>query len=201
MTALTVIVDCITQEKSHAIIFAMMQVYSFTPGYSSQSESASATEMSREMHTLENRRHYQPDTMQNDEIVEMEDAGVKSSNVDSKDYDYFSGSLSPKLQVDGSNETGYNSLPSLRQSLARSRHHKREDNEGTPLLSHQHSHHYSNKLDVGDDNEDNILELTSARKRRHAFKKYGIQIKIAILFAIMLASVVSIPSHGQTIFN
>jgi len=79
---------------------------------------------------------------------------VKSPNVVSNDYNYFGSSLSPpqkmhlfeRLQDHEFNEPRYvsdTSLPSVRQSMARSRHHKREDNEETPLLSHQHSHHLS----------------------------------------------------------
>jgi len=167
-----------------------------------------------EMYTLENRRQKRNrrkfDTTQSDDTLGMENSCMKSPNVVPNDYNYFGGSLSSlqkmrsfeKLQDHEFNEPGYvsdSSLPSVRQSLARSRHHEREDNEGTPLLSHHHSHHLSaseleraeQSLTVDDDgNEDNV-ELTPARRRIKTFKKYGIQIKIAILFAIMLASVVS----------
>ena len=100
-----------------------------------------------------------------------------------------------KLEVEGFDDGGNlsdSSLPSARQSLARSRHPDVDMHEGTPLLSRQHSTTDLDRIEQAlDDDEDDIVELTPGSKRKHAIKKYWIQIKISILFVIMLASVVS----------
>jgi len=99
----------------------------------------------------------------------------------------------------GNHADGYDSdgsLPSARQSLARGcRHQGWEATEETSLLnSHQNSNKLEQSLDVVDDDDDDIVELTRSNRVRHVFKnytrKYGTRIKIIILFAIMLASVV-----------
>jgi len=100
----------------------------------------------------------------------------------------------------GNHADGYDSdgsLPSVRQALARShRHQEWEATEETSLIN---SHQNSNKLEQSlnfdnDDDDDDIVELTHSNRIRHVFKnytrKYGTRIKIIILFAIMLASVV-----------
>ena len=182
----------------------MMQAFSFNTGYSSASDSAT------EMHTLDTRRqrksHRQPNTAQNDDILEMDNANIESPTVASTEFSYL-GPLSPlqrrhkarsfeKLEVEGYDEVGYLSdscLPSVRQSLARSRHFERDINEGTPLLSRQHSIADLERVEqaLDDDNEDIIIGDMPRSRRRQTIKKYGKQIKIAILFAVMLASIVS----------
>lgn len=184
----------------------MMQSFSFLSGNSSQSESAT------EMHSLENRRQRrnrrQPDTTHSD-IVEMEDTSVKSAGVASTGFIHLN-SLSPlqkkhkmrsfeRLVPEGFDENGYVSdscLPSVRQSLAMSRQYEREISEGTPLLGSQQSIADLERVEqslTGNNEDDDLVEYTSRGKKKRAIKKLGIQIKILILFAIMLASVVRHP--------
>ena len=187
----------------------MMQAFSFKSGNSSASESDGT-----EMHLLDNRRlnpsRRQPDSAQNDDTDDMEQLHPTSPTVASTDFNYL-GSLSPlqrrhkmrsyeKLDAEVFTEGGYlsdSSLPSVRQSLARSRHLESDMHERTPLLSRQHSVADLEQVEqvLDDEEEDNIVEQTPQSKRKHALKKYGVQLKITILFAILLASVVSHPWH------
>lgn len=179
-----------------------MQPFAFSSGHSSQSESAT------EMQNLEKRRKKKsgrrPNAAQNDDGDDMDDANLISQNVASTDF----GALSPlqkrhrirsfeRIEVGGFNEAGYlsdSSLPSVRQSLAR--HYERDINESTPLLSRQHSTTELEQTeqslvdDDDDDDKDVTVVQTPQGRRRHMIKKYGKQIKIAILFVITLASVV-----------
>ena len=182
-----------------------MQAFSFTSGNMSASESDGT-----EMRMFDNRRQKasrrQPDSAQSDDAENMEDLNVTSSPIASTDFNYFH-SLSPlqnghlktrsfeKLDAEGFNGGGYlsdSSLPSVRQSLARSRHLDIDIHEGTPLLSRQHSVANLERIEqaLEGEGDDNIVQ-TPGSKRKHAIKKYGMQIKITILCAIMLASVVS----------
>ena len=159
---------------------------------------------------LDNRRQrasrHQPNSAQTDDTDDMDNSNRTSPAVASTDFNYL-GSLSPlqkkhkmrsyeKLEVQGFTDDGNlsdSSLPSARQSLARSRHPEIDMHEGTPLLSRQHSTTDLERVEqtLDDDDEDDIVEQTPRGKRKHAIKKYGTQIKISILFLIMLASVVS----------
>ena len=184
----------------------MMQAFTFNSGNTSASESDGT-----EMHLFDNRRQRasrrQPDSAQSDDAENMENPSfISSPTIASTDFNYF-GSLSSlekrhktrsfeKLDAEGFNEGGYlsdSSLPSVRQSLARSRHLEKDLHEGTPLLSRQHSiadlERVEQALDGEEDDDDIVQTLRS--KRKHAIKKYGVQIKITILCVIMLASVVS----------
>lgn len=181
----------------------MMQTFSFRSGHSSEAESAT------EMHSLDNRRQRrnrrQLNTAESNDTEEMVDAHAESPMVASTGFDYL-GSLSPsqkkhkfrsfeKLEVEGFDEAGYlsdSSLPSMRQSLARNKHLERDMNEETPLLSPEHSITDLDMVEqnLDDDDEPSIMGQIP-RSRRKEIKKYGKQIKIAVLFAIMLASVVS----------
>lgn len=176
-----------------------MQEFSFMSDHDSASNSGT------EMHTLDNRRQRRyrrqgPNNAQSDEIEEMEKTNVSISA--STDFNYL-GSLSPlqrrhkmrsfeKLEVAGFDEVGHlsdSSLPSVRQSLARSRHYEREIHEGTPLLNSQQS---ATDVEQAEQTlDEDIVEQTDKSRRKYAIRKYGIQLKIAILFVIMLASVVS----------
>lgn len=149
-------------------------------------------------------RRRQSNSAQSDDTDDMDDPAT-SSAVASTDFNFL-GSLSPlqkkhkmrsfeKLEVEGFDDGGNlsdSSLPSARQSLARSRHPDVDIHEGTPLLSRQHSTTDLQRVEQAlDGEEDDVVELTPRNKRKHAIKKYGTQIKISILFIIMLASVVS----------
>ena len=193
----------------------MMQAFSFRSGYSTPSESH---ESATEMHTLENRRQRRngrhPNSAQSDDTDDnMEDAPVTSASTEF-------GLMSPlqrkhkirsfeKLDVEGFNEVGYlsdSSLPSVRQSIARQQ--EREITESTPLLSNQHSLRGSladlertEQLlddDDDDDNQGDVTVQTPKIQRKQAIKKYGKQIKIAVLFVILLASVVR---HFRIVLN
>ena len=177
-----------------------MQAFSFKSGHSSESESAT------EMQTLENRRQRrnrrQPYAAESDGAEEMVDAQAESPTVASTGFDYFS-SLSPsqkrhkfrsfeKLEVEGFDEAGHlsdSSLPSMRQSFARSRHLEKDLNEETPLLSPEHS---VTDLDIIEQNlDDDKPVIMGEMPRSRRIKRYGKQLKIVVLFAIMLASIVS----------
>ena len=177
-----------------------MQTFSFKSGHTSESESAT------EMQTLENRRQRrnrrQLYAAESDCAEEMTDVQAESPTVASTGFDYL-GSLSPsqkkhkfrsfeKLEIEGFDEAGHlsdSSLPSMRQSFARSRHLEKDLNEETPLLSPEHS---VTNLDVIEQNLDDDKPINIEQMpRSKRIKKYGRQLKIAVLFAIMLASVVS----------
>ena len=181
-----------------------MQAFPFQSGNTSASESDVT-----EMHSLDRRKRAsrrQPNSAQSDETDDMDYPNATSPTVASADFNYL-GSLSPlqrkhkirsfeKLEVEGFNDGGNlsdSNLPSVRQSLARSRHPEIDIHEGTPLLSRQHSTTDLERVEqtLDDEDEDGIVEQTPRSIRKHAIKKYGTQIKVSILFIVMLASVVS----------